>query len=206
MKATSYLRDSYVTRGGKIDPWGTIRILDNGVQELSAYEERLPLIFCPGLAVWSEKLVPYGKGNYRAQVRVDSVHVLVADGTIVEKIPFEDFVPAELQESYVHENGYLEYSLSRRGGDFWTKINKALEQAANGEKPCFLDNSDFTQVDRTLARKEVIKLRLDSYKRLMVIVFTKEGERLESKTRHPLSFAKWEPENPAAAFSTADED
>lgn len=201
------LRGTYATRGGKIDPWGTIRILEGSVPRLVGYTETEREFFClqPGLPVWSEKLLPYGRGAYHAEVTSwDTVYVLAEDDSLVEEIPYKKFVPVELRERYVHKNGYLEYALYRDDSS-WTRTIRALDQAARGERPCYLDNSDFTKVDEKLAGKEVVEIEYGSRGNLKVIVFTREGERIESKTHYPLSFAKWAPGSSAAKYSVADE-
>ncbi len=202
------LRGSYTTRGGKIDPWGTIRILDGSVPQWTgnAKTEWEPFCLHTGLPIWSEKLVPYGNGGYHAKVTSwDTVHVLAEDDSVVEEIPYENLVPVNLSECHVHKNGYLQYNPEGEiypDGSPWYGEGDALDQAMRGENPRFLDNSPFTRVDEKLAGKEVIRLECDSAE---FIVFTKEGERLESKTHHPLSFAKWAPKSEGALYSVADE-
>lgn len=210
---STYLSRCYAIRGGKIDPWGTIRLLNKTVEEPSEDDERYTAFkncieLQPGLKVWSKKLVPYGKmGGYRAVIANEVVEVVAEDGVVVEEIPHSDFIVVEVRESLVHNNGYLECTLGR-GTELhdgtWAQIIPALEQAAKGEKPEFCDNSPFVKVDPKLAGQEVIQLRHGTYDGEDAMVYSRDGEHIHSTFHFPLSYAKWDPTNYFAQFSRPD--
>lgn len=211
--AAQHLPNCYAIRGGQIDPWGTIRLLSKKVGEpaedgknYTDFKDCIDLQ--PGLKVWCEKLVSYGKmGGYRAVVGMEVVEVVAEDGSIVEEIPHTDFTVVQIHECYVNELGYLEYCLGHEDEDckgMWSKMMQALKEAARGERPSFLDNSPFVQVDEKLVGREVIQLAYGMLDTESAVVYTKDGERIPSKHHYPISFAKWEPTSPYARYSRAD--
>ncbi len=203
--AHSHLKRCYAIRDGKIDPWGTIRILLNGVVDPGDCPGT-PICVQTGLVVYSEKLVQYGNGQYRAKVLENTVQVYgtkTVNNSYVEEISHDKFLVVEIHEALVHDDGHLEsycFAPDRRGRQ---PLKKALEQAATGKKPTLLDNSPFVQVDKKFAGQTVIELswelRVDH-----AAVFTKLGERIPSKVHHPLSYAKWEPKSEFAKYGVVD--
>lgn len=208
--AHSHLNHCYAIRDGKIDPWGTIRILADGVKDSGDFGDssRTPLSVQTGLVVWSEKLVPYGNDCYRARVTENTVQVYgtsTVGNSFVEEIPHHEFLIVKVSEAVVHDDGHLESFCSGPDRFGWEPWKSALRQAAAGERPGFLDNSPFTQVDEKFAGQRVIELSwglsLLTPAGYGVAVFTKSGERISSKVHWPLSYAKWEPTSKYAAYS-----
>lgn len=207
--AHSHLNHCYAIRDGKIDPWGTIRILADGVKDSGDFGDssRTPLPVQTGLVVWSEKLVRYGSDLYHARVSENTVQVFgrsTVPYSLVEEIPHDEFLVVNIHEALVHDDGHLESFCSGPDRFGWEPWKSALCQAAAGERPVFLDNSSFAQVDEKFAGQRVIELSWGlsltpgSYG---VAVFTKSGERISSKVHWPLSYAKWEPTSKYAQFS-----
>ncbi|MDE2019100.1 MAG: hypothetical protein KGJ13_02005 [Patescibacteria group bacterium] len=89
-EASEMMKNSYVAGKGKIDPWGTIYILDLEVPD-PGRDPLKPFCLRPGLAVWSEKLLQYGKDpKYRADMNSSSISV--KEGRVTkEKISFVEF-------------------------------------------------------------------------------------------------------------------
>ncbi len=210
--AAKFFPHSRAIRGGAIDPWGTIRLLNKRVKEppedsrdYTYFKDNLELQ--PGLKIWSNKLVPYAKlGGYRAVVCKDVVDVVAEDGTVVEEVSALEFVVVEIHESLVYPNGYLGTSKKReekQGNMRWRWI-KSLDQASRGEKPLACDNSPFVKVDEKYAGQELLRLDFGSRDEAEAVVFTRDGDLVPSKLHYPLSFAKWAPESPAAQFSVPD--
>lgn len=195
-----FLIDSYATRGGAIDPWGTFTVLANGIIEIAQQSER-DIGARPGLPVWSVKLVQYGKGGFRVAVNKKTVLVLSADGTLVDKIHHAEFTTVDIWQSFVHKNGYLQASITRTSNnDSW--VTNELDQAANGNEPDKCDNSPFTKVDVAFAGQEVVLIELHEI--TARIVFSLDGNLIPSTTHHPLSYAKWAPESESARYGTVD--
>jgi hypothetical protein len=192
MSNPNRLKNLYATRNGAIEPWGAVNVLYKGVTEPRGKKHYNDLYFLrPGSTLWSEQLLPYGTGKFRAVIGTESVDVVAEDGTVVETIPSELFSDVEVKEMYVWPNGYLQYELSRRkhGTDEWTAA--ALDQAEKGEMPAFCDNLSFTKVDALLAGTVVMVVRIGYITGGERIVFTQEGERVPSTTSQPLSAMRW---------------
>ncbi len=190
--AASHLHNCYVIREGKIDPWGTIALLDTSVSEpyKGSSQWRLSVSNQPGLKVWCERLVPYGNDRHFAKIEKGTVEVHRAKGSLVESIPFSEFVVVFLYRAYVHDNGYLESIIIEPPS--WTRTLEALKQAAKGEMPCHLDNSPFVKVDEKFAGQYVMKMS-ESTLDDQAIVYTEDGTRIECMTHRPLSYKKWDP-------------
>jgi hypothetical protein len=190
--AVDFFRNSYATGGGAITPWGTIRILDASVPNLeNVGEDRLGSR--PGLAVWSQELIRYGKPEYRAKVARDTVQVKKC-GELIEEIPFSEFfVPGE-EEHYVHEDGYLEFALGHDNSCTWNRgYGLALRRAEAGERPNILDNSTFIKVSTALAGQKLVVLDFSEDLRMnQVLVFTKSGKLVPYRCHAPLAYAKWQ--------------
>lgn len=208
--AHSHLKHCYAVRDGKIDPWGTIRILNNGVVD-SGDRPGIPLPVQTGLVVWSKKLVQYGSDLYHARVSENTVQVFgrsTIPYSLVEEIPHDEFLVVDIHEALVHDDGHLESFCSDPDRFGWEPWKSALRQATAGERPGFLDNSPFAQVDKKFAGQRVIEL---SWGLLLtpgsydVAVFTKSGERIPCKVHYPLSFAKWEPKSKYAKYSVVEQ-
>ncbi len=217
-----YLR---IAREGKIDPWGTIRLLSKMTEETGEQDFK-SLIFQAGLPVWNERLVQYGKvGTYCAVNDKNTVDVVAEDGSIVEEIPHVDFRGVRVQKTCVHSSGYLLHILEPIHGsgklqDIVRTVREimqhtpndaveALMQVQRGERPTHLDNGSFTYVDKTFVGQELIELEdrehisRDPHKPRS-LVYTENGIRIPSKSHRPLSYAKWDPTHPSAAHSIVD--
>lgn len=197
----------YATRGGMIDPWGTFRALSTSVPEPNATEYQRPLAIHPGLAMWSDKLIPFHKRNCHVRIGVRVVHVLDEKNNVVQTFKSSDFLYIkELHEVYVHPNGYLQYAMSGREREPWQRYVHALNSVTKGERPQVLDNSPFTKVDPKFAGKILVQLTHGDFgaEDETTIVYTKDGELVPSFTHRPLSFAKWDPTSRGARYSVRD--
>lgn len=190
--AHSHLKRCYAIRGGKIDPWGTIRVLTNGVVDPGNLATA-PLYSQTGLVVWSEKLVQYGNSHFHVRISENTVLVLGKGDSLVEEISHEEFLVVEIDEALVLNDGHLVTLVGST--DWWNGWKTALSQAAAGEKPHLMSNSAFVLVDKKFASQKVIKLSWDFLMNPHVAVFTESGERIPSLVHYPLSYAKWEPWN-----------
>ena len=201
--ARSHLMRCYAINNGQIDPWGTIRVVANGVVD-DGVMSNAPLPIRTGLTVYGEKLIQYGNGKFRVRISADSstVRLFNKDEALVDEISFDDFLAVDTSEALVHDDGHLEKFCSKPGRD-WQSWKKALRQAAVGKKPSLLDNSPFIQVDNKFVDQIVIALTWGPDEQYAV-VYTKDGERIPCKVHYPLSYAKWEPTSEYAQYSVSE--
>lgn len=199
MRARGFLRDSYAISNGKIDPWGTIRVLVNGVAD-PGNRPNVPFCAMNGLVLWSEKLVRYGNGQYYVKVLENTVGVFDKKNLLVEEVSHDEFEAVEIMEALIHDDGYLEKFIERPEVRWKNIYGVALRQAATGEKPKFLDNSPFIKVntDDKFSGQHVVVLSWGIRSNYNATVFTKDGESIPSRVYYPLSFAKWEPRGDGA--------
>lgn len=203
MKSTRFLKDSYAVSSGKIDPWGTIRILSNNIADPGNRSDA-PFCLMAGLVLWSEKLVQYGNGRYYVKVLKNTVGVFGDAASLVEEILHDEFLVVNIHKALIHDDGHLEMFVERPYARWEIIYGVALRQATAGEKPKYLDNSPFIQVDKKFSGQNVIVLSWGTRSHYAVTVFAKTGERISSRVHYPLSFVRWEPQSEGAKYSVAD--
>lgn len=178
--------------GGYISRYGTIRLVYADVQEMNDPEV--------GSCHYSEQLLIYQNGNFRAKISGESVVVTDADGYVVGIISAENFhlvSSSGEQECVVIDCGYV-MPLSMLDKRI---MIKALLMAEAGKRPPFGDNSLFVKVSSERKGDHVILLWLDECGRNeSAAVFTLSGELIPSEVCHPLAFEKWKIPLPAHDF------
>ncbi|MFH1170675.1 MAG: hypothetical protein V1704_03915 [Candidatus Vogelbacteria bacterium] len=192
MEIDEHLSKSYVRQNGRILPWGCIRILDLRVHD--------PDDDSSGLECWSEKMLPYGTGEFYAQIDSTSPTVIVCsrtDGQKVVSIPFTDFYGCDVRTSVVAPNGYLINAGSggRRYKDLPDDVCKenenlitALSTALAGKMPRICDNSCFVRVSPRYAGEEVVCIYTGLLPRY---VLSMGGTVIKSQVHQPLAVRRW---------------
>lgn len=189
-----HFRGSYAVNVGKIDPWGTFRILcEKSVPNSGIMEEREEFLFLrAGLPIWHETLASrYNKEKHHVRVTpFGYIAVVDENGTVVEKIPSTECVAVELREVCVADNGHL---FSKLGGYEQSKqYLDSIKQIAYGEKPSVLDNSMFKKVNVKYSGQELVTINHGTLNGRS-IVYTKDGKHVSCKCYYPLSYDKWTP-------------
>lgn len=181
------MRNSYVTRGGTIDPWGTIRILVVGVPEGKRVQDPCDILQ-PGLAIWSNELVGLSP-DHRASMEGEDI-VVRKNGDMMMRIHPRECQTAEIRECLVDASGTLQSVLvAQHFPGVRKNLELALLRAEQGEKPQVLDNSVFVQVAKNLVGQRVVQVvfrREDA-----TLVFSRTGEQIPCRCHQPLAFEKW---------------
>lgn len=181
------IKDCYVRLGGKIFPWGGVRILNRLVKDSRNPEK--------GVALWSYELLKFGKGGFFAEVSVYG-NITVRrkkDGKRVATLKSSEFHEVEVGTARVTCNGYL-YDLSDvtiRGQkeasveeqDQWAKeFDKA-----NAGKITGIDNSTYVRVSAHLRHAKVRVISHDVAFGDTLAVTTMDGYLLSFVEHAPFS-------------------
>jgi hypothetical protein len=197
------LKGSFATRNGRIDPWGTIRILMEGASESGTVHIRAGRVVLPGVPIWSQKLLKFKDPMYRAIVQ-DGMIVVKAGTAIVKTLSPSDCAFVEIREYLVLEEGYLQsVSLRAESPQHCYDVARSLRQAGQGRPPSSMDNSTFVRIAERFASMEVLELEFSPRDRNRTehrMVFTKDGKRIPHKEEHPLSFARWNTSHSLARY------
>lgn len=186
---SEHFRNSFVAGNGMIDPWGTIRILDNDARPEQTSDGTLATR--PGLPVWSAELVSFGRRGFRAVIKANRIGVINTGGKLITEIPFTKFKVADIDRAIVRQNGWLDIFIETPDPESeWRRLSKSLRQAQAGQRPEFLDNSSFVRVDRKLHRRRVILVSF-GLDREQAKVFTQQGKEIPCSVSRPLAFKKW---------------
>lgn len=189
-----YLLSSYIRQKGKIFPWGSVRILDESVPDNTrdAYS---------GLWVFSEKLLPYGKGLHYATI-VDQKIIVRRKSTNRKVCILEESEVAtavDVDVVIVASHGYLN-DLGPIGMRFSKPLQKKrdfkeLYNAECGERPTHFDNSPYVKVSTKYLGQKLVTIDLsaaDTPRKGEFKIFTFEGKPIPDFTVvYPLSFKKW---------------
>ncbi len=185
MNEQEHFRNSFIRRGGKIFPFGLIKILSNGVKDPPA-DDYL------GLGFWSEKLLPFGGDKYYAKIMGDKVGILTRQADVlVETIDCSDFECAtEIYTVEVKDKGFLK-PVGFFGARRWTADR--LKSGVIRRKIAFSGdeqdkNHPSAQVSEDFIGFELVFLGLSDNNldlKDRCLVFTEEGKPVELILNYP---------------------
>lgn len=155
-----FVKDCYIRQGGRILPWGMIRIFNNHVIDDPENNEA-------GLAFFSSELLPYGSEKYYAQIVVDKVAVFEKKSNKkMCSIREKNLYPAiYVTTQEVVRGGYLFASGFYGQAPFqdvdWEPTLQALEKATEGDYSPLLSDRTFLKVSKNLEGESLILLDLN---------------------------------------------
>lgn len=198
----SIIHNSIVLQNGKIHPMGVIRILDAKHGDVDND--------MVGLEIWSPKLMPYGNGNFRADIQDDHIRVFRKNtDEVIEVIPHQDCVSPEVWQNVVVEEGFLD-CVGPMMFLFDTPIDgfpvAALQKAVRGENPGYCDIRRFTRVDPKYEGEIFFTLEFGEIHNEDILVFSKDGNLIDSETDHWLSSKRWGGKTPEMSSSVQDDE
>lgn len=190
----SLLKNCCVCQGGRILPWGMIRILNNQVI-------KHPDDNCAGLAYWSPELILFGDDKHYAKIVAGNLVVFNTVSYEQVLIVSEDslFIAAdvlvqEVVESYLFTTGL--YGHPPFQDVDWGDLLEALKESSAAKPFVNQENRPIIRVSEELEGEELILLDLnlevdeESYK-----LFTYDGKAVDFKIEHPAKLFKWLPDS-----------
>jgi hypothetical protein len=183
---TTLLTGSRVIDGGKIYPFGIVRVLRIG--QMSEENDM------SGLEVWSPELIAYGNPEYLAEVIGEKIIVRhKKTGVQVKTVKFSECSTCHVWQCIVSEGGFL----NTVGSMMFLFIShtdikpySALKKAVKGEDPGYYDNSTFTQVNEKHLGKRVFSFSIEELSN-DVFVFDEDGYLIESESDNWLAYDRW---------------
>lgn len=184
------LLNSYARQSGKIWPFGAISILHNQILDHPADDSI-------GLFIWSEELIPFGKGDHYVKIINDEIYVFdkKSDQEIasISKKSLKTVCQKIMME--VSELGYL-----KKIGFFGKKIDfldkeeewnlEAIRMVLHGKKPPFYSKRAFYKVPESFKGSQLVFLCLDYGNSEVKKVFSLNGKEIQYQVEYPLKEKK----------------
>ncbi len=173
------LRDTRVLDSGRIDTYGTVRILSQ-----SAFAT--PQDYQESLRLYADELHRYAGGTHFARAcdrRMEIVDRRLNRVSVT--VPVDDIYIVEYcVKARVITSGYLVDEKPRPGFDY----EEALNRAAAGSEPPQWDFTPFAKVDPKFAGELLTLLWLGRFTNREAVVFTKDSVPVPCSVDKPLAF------------------